>query len=155
MNIQNLNSIEGVMDEIINLTKEKEEMSISEWSPILKQWCNTLNESCKELKSFRPYTGAEFKALKLELVKEWMGLLKQIQEEVDCGPITDAYEEVENKIDYNVKLTNHDVLIVLHFGLSILIERSNSNDYSEFYDLITIKEAIDHFESNIVVDSKD
>jgi hypothetical protein len=44
MNIQNLNSIEGVMDEIINLTKEKEEMSISEWSPILKQEYNFFNE---------------------------------------------------------------------------------------------------------------
>ncbi len=155
MSIQNLNSIEGVMDEIINLTKEKEEMSIIEWSPILKPWCNTLNEACKELKSFKPYTGKEFKSLKLGLVKEWMGLHEQIQGEVDYESITEAYENVEDKIDYNVKLTNNDVLIVLHFGLSILIERSNSNDYSEFYDLITIKEAINHFASNIVVGNKE
>jgi len=155
MSIQYLNSIVYVLHEAINQSKKEEDRSIDKWSPILKPWSYTLSEACNELNSFRPYRAIKFQSLKRSLVDEWKKLLLQIQNETAFNSnyvtIEDAYEEIEDKIDKNMPLSTQDILLVLYFGLTMLIERSVTDDYSEFYDLITINDAIKEYENGLVV----
>jgi len=143
MNLQHLNSIERVMDNAINLSKDKEEMPIDKWSIILKPWCDTLEGACNELKLLRPYKSVKYKALKVDLVKEWISLLGNLEGEVKKESITEIYDAIENNIDRNIPLTKQDIFTIIYFGLSALLERSKLNDYHEFYELVTVTEAID------------
>ena len=142
MNLQHLNSIEKVMDNAINLSMDKKEMPIDKWSIILKPWCDTLDGACNELKLFRPYTGGKYKLLKAGFVKEWISLLENLEGEVEKKSIVENYEAIEDNIDRHTPLSKEDILTTIYFGLSALVDRTKRDDYSEFYDLFTITDAI-------------